>query len=131
MAARLAQNWEECPITAWKSVLVKFQHDFELVGWVIQMVKDCQARLTRTRFTDVHPSKYLHTYGDVKVRLERMVGVKTFSQLMPFEIHTHANLKKKYTLAVASEAIVGMSPGLDTWSCVVVTSVSDEHFLGK
>ena len=131
VVARLAQNWEECPIAAWKSVLVEFQRDFELVGWVIQMVKDCQARLTRTRFTDVHPSEYLHTYGDVKVRLEHMVGAKIFSQLMSFEIHTHANLKNKYTLAVAPEAIVGMPPSLDTWSCEVVTGVSDEHFLGK
>ena len=49
VAALLALNWEECPIAAWKSVLVEFQRDFELVGWVIQMVKDCQARLTRTR----------------------------------------------------------------------------------
>ena len=131
VAARLAQNWEECPIATWKSVLVEFQRDFELVGWVIQMVKDCQARLTRTQFIDVHPSEYLHIYGDVKVRLERMVGAKTFSQLMPFEIHTHANLKNKYTLAVAPEAIVGMPPGLDTWSCAAVIGVSNEYFLGK
>ena len=59
------------------------------------------------------------------------MGAKTFSQLMPFEIHTHANLKNKYTLEVAPEAIVGMPPGLDTWSCAAVTCVSDEHFLGK
>ena len=82
----------------------------------MQMIRDNQARSVKLQFFDVHPSEYFYTYQDTKSRLERMVKAKSFFQLLPFELDTHAIFKNKYNWQVAPEGIVGMPLNLDTWS---------------
>lgn len=131
VVAKLANDWEHCPIDSWQLLLQKFLDEYQSEEWLIEMVKFNQARSVRTQSSYVHPSEYFYTYRDTKMRLEQMVRARNFSQLLPFELHTQAVFKNKYNWQVSAEPIVGMPLNLDTWSFGSTSIATDLQFLCK
>ena len=129
--AALAKNWRTCPIEEWKSTLQRMLVEFQSEGWLLQMIKDNQARVSRTGFTNVHPSEYFYTYRHIQIRLEQMIKAKTFSQLLPFDLSSHVVFKNKYDWKTTPEPVVGLPWDLDNWSSRLATNSSDDYFLGK
>jgi hypothetical protein len=97
----------------------------------LQMIKDNQARVSRTGFTDVHPSEYFYTYRHIQNRLEQMIKAKTFSQLLPFDLSSHVTFKNKYDWKTTPKPIVGLARDIDHWCPNLTTGSLDDYFLGK
>jgi hypothetical protein len=131
IATELQRNWHGLPLESWKYEVNQLSSVFYSEGWVAEMIRQNQERVTTTKYSDVHSSQYFYTYRVVQERLKQAMLAKNFLMLLPWDVKQDATLKTQFNFTTRLEAVIGLPANLDEWQPMMVSTNLDDRFLGQ